>query len=305
MDAHSPRVHLYSLPNEVFVQIFSPFSTKALLPLTTVSQRFHALILRILHYRLLLSASLKEYKLILECFHPTSKLIEPHVFCQYLGTDGLSDNYEGEGSLYENVQTAQQLARLSSLYTRFRPEVTVEERSSGARLVPSTDHDPDSLVVTRPVNLEEDENFSQLCVVVNIVKVMPGTNLLLSTITVEDGVIRIFRDWLKEQAGRPHSSTGSSLEKGNHPSAGGEESQMLWVGQSKNVGLKVRVREKTYLNRPVPILFHQDEDPFTSYELYIDELHIRTTRLLMTMEQSLQEQQNYTKAMVFTRSALG
>lgn len=296
MDANSPRAHLYSLPNEVFAQILSPFSTRALLPLTTVSHRFHALILRILHYRLLLSASLKEYKLILECFHPTSKLIEPHVFCKYLGTDGLSNKYEGEGSLYENVETAQQLGRLSTLYSRFRPEVTVEERSNGARLVPLADYDPDRLAVTRPVNLDEDENFSQLCVVVNIVKVMPGTNLLLSTMTVEDGVIRVFRDWLKEQTKRPGSATtpGGDSDDG--------DSHMLWVGQSKNVGLKVRVREKQYINRHAPVLVHQDEDPFVSYELYIDELHIRTTRLLMTMEQSLQEEQNYTKAMIFTRS---
>ncbi|KAL5361074.1 hypothetical protein BJX96DRAFT_151362 [Aspergillus floccosus] len=296
MDANSPRAQLFSLPNEVFVQILSPFSTRALLPLTTVSHRFHALVLRILHYRLLLSASLKEYKLILECFHPTSKLIEPHVFCEYLGTDGLSNKYEGEGSLYENVETAQQLGRLSTLYSRFRPEVTVEQRSNGARLVPSADHDPDSLAVTRPINLDEDENFSQLCVVVNIVKVMPGTNLLLSTITVEDGVIRIFRDWLKEQIKRPRPATtpGGVSKDG--------DSRMLWVGQSKNVGLQVRVREKNYINRPAPVLVHRDEDPFASYELYIDELHIRTTRLLMTMEQSLQEEQNYTKAMIFTRS---
>ncbi|KAF9893792.1 hypothetical protein FE257_009962 [Aspergillus nanangensis] len=244
---------------DVFAQILSPFPTRVLLPLTTVSQRFHALILRILHNRLLVSASLKEYKLILECFHPTSKLTEPHVFCKYLGTDGLSNKYEGKGSLYENVTTAQQLGRLSSLYSRFRPEVTVEESASGHRLTPSTDNEPlspDQLVVTRPINLEEDENFSQLCVVVNIVKVMPGSNLLLSTITVEDGVIRVFRDWLKE-----HKEHGR-LNK---------EVPILWVGQNKNVGLKVRVREKSYLNRPAPVLLHRDEDPFTCYELYIDE----------------------------------
>lgn len=35
---------------------------------------------------------------------------------------------------------------------------------------------------------------------------------------------------------------------------------------------------------------------------YPTELYIRTTRLLMTMEQSLQEQQNYSKAVIFTRS---
>ena len=84
-----------------------------------------------------MAASLQEYKLILECFHPASKLTEPNVFCKYLGTDGLSDKHEGEGSLYENVETSQQLGRLTSLYSKFRPEVAVEERASGLRLVPS------------------------------------------------------------------------------------------------------------------------------------------------------------------------
>ena len=74
----------------------------------------------------------------LECFHPSSKLTEPHVFCKYLGTDGLRDRYEGQGSLYENVETAKKLGRLTSLYSRFRPEATVEEQNSGARLVPSS-----------------------------------------------------------------------------------------------------------------------------------------------------------------------
>ena len=73
----------------------------------------------------------------LECFHPSSKLTEPHVFCKYLGTDGLSDRHEGEGSLYENVEDAQRLGMLTSLYSTFRPEATVEERGSGMRLVPS------------------------------------------------------------------------------------------------------------------------------------------------------------------------
>ena len=89
-----------------------------------------------------MAASLREYKLILECFHPASKLTEPHVFCTYLGTDGLSDKHEGEGSLYENVETSQQLGRLTSLYSRFRPEVTVEEKMMGTRLVPSAGRTP-------------------------------------------------------------------------------------------------------------------------------------------------------------------
>ncbi|KAE8149112.1 hypothetical protein BDV25DRAFT_156920 [Aspergillus avenaceus] len=298
--------HIYSLPNELFVHILSPFPTSSLLPLATVSHRFHALILRILHYRLLISASLNEYKLILECFHPSSKLIEPHVFCKYLGTDGLSDQHEGKGSLYENVDTAQQLARLGSLYSRFRPEVTVEERSSGTRLIPSTNtiEQPDDLLVTRPINLEANEDFSQLCVVVNVVKVMPGSNLLLSAVTVEDGVIRLFRNWLKTRTKHSNQPSGFSspagrLDKNIGSFSNEDSSHLLWVGQSQNVGLKVRVREKVDQSRHFPILVHRDEEESTSYELDIEELHIRTTRLLMTTEQSL-EQQDYLKAVIFT-----
>ncbi|PWY84738.1 F-box domain protein [Aspergillus sclerotioniger CBS 115572] len=269
MDVSHPKLHLYSLPNEVLVQILSSFSTRSLIPWARVSYRFHALILRILHYRLLVGAPLQEYKLILECFHPSSKLIEPHVFCTYLGTDDLN-SYEGNAT-----------RRLSSVYSRFRPEVTVEERSNGTRLVPVTDdgQDPhrDDLVVTRPINLEEFEEFFQLCVLVNIVKVMPGTNLLLSAHTVEDGVIRVFRDWLRDEEKRFREFIPE----------GAGHSQMLWVDQSKSVGIKVRVRGR-------------NDEQFTSYELDIEELHIRSVRLLLTLEKSQEEQQNYYKAVVLT-----
>ncbi|KAL3457487.1 hypothetical protein BJX64DRAFT_268744 [Aspergillus heterothallicus] len=266
------RLHLYSLPNEVFVQILSPLTTRDLLPLATVSQRFHALVLRLLHYRLLLSASLTEYKLILECFHPTSKLIEPHVFCTYLGTPGLSDKYDGEGSLYENIDTAQKLGRLGLLYSRFRPE---DFPGEGA---PS---------IKRPVNLEGFEEFSQLCVVVNVVKSIPGTTHPISIINVEDGVIRLFRDWLKGRASDLQTS---------------QDCHTLWVGQSKNVGLKFRVQEVNRLDTSLPVLIHRDEESFLSYEIFIDELLVRTTRLLLTVEKSLQEQQHYPNAVVFGRT---
>ncbi|OJJ76403.1 hypothetical protein ASPBRDRAFT_38849 [Aspergillus brasiliensis CBS 101740] len=294
-DGHS-KLHLYSLPNEVLGQILSSFPTRSLISWATVSRRFYALVLRILHYRLLIGAPLHEYKLILECFHPSSKLIEPHVFCTYLDTDGLEQLCGKSGSLRENSDTVQQLGRLSSVYSRFRPEVAVEERSSGTRLVPLRDdeHDPDrdNLIVTRPISLENFEDFSQLCVVVNIVKVMPGTNLLLSAHTVEDGVIRVFRDWLRdeEKRFREFVPDGTGL------------SQMLWVDQSKNVGIKVRVKAKPLMNQNVPILVHRDDDQFTSYELFIEELHIRAVRLLLTLEKSQEEQQNYYKAVVITPS---
>ncbi|KAL4789935.1 hypothetical protein BDV19DRAFT_351390 [Aspergillus venezuelensis] len=288
----TPELHLFSLPNEVFVQILTPFTTHELLALATVSHRFHALVLRLLHYRLLLSASLTEYKLILECFHPTSKLTEPHVFCKYLGTPGLSDKYEGEGSLYENVDTAGQLGRLGSVYSIFRP-VESEEAPAPNEQLDTNKPINGSLAVRRPVSIEGFEDFSQLCVVVNIVKVIPGTDVLLSAVNVEDGVIRLFRDWLRSQVDRPQKPV-------YHDSSGGPESGLLWVDRGKNVALRFSVREVNKLDSSFPVLVHRDEESFSSYEISIDELHVRTNRLLLTVEQSLREQQNYPKAVVFT-----
>lgn len=226
----------------------------------------------------------------MECFHPTSKLTEPHVFCKYIGTPGLSDKYEGEGSLYENIDTAKQLGRLGSVYSIFRPVESEEEGladvAPGEHL-DTEDSLDDTLTVRRPVTIEGFEDFSQLCVVVNVVKVFPGTTALLSAVNVEDGVVRLFRDWLKTQANSPQDPRHRDDDSRN------QGSDILWVDQSKNVGLKFRVREDTKLDSNFPVLVHRDEESFSSYEICIDELHIRTTRLLLTVEQSVREQQSY------------
>lgn len=259
--------------------------------------------LRILHYRLLVAASLKEYRLILECFHPSSKLTEPHVFCDYLGTDGLSDRHEGQGSLYENVETAQHLARLSALYSRFRPRAQPDDEAAVRRVdespLSSSDPSPpsgnravmlpgvvgylrpkpkrrddgaavDEHSVKRIVSLDESEDFSQLCVVANIVKVLRGSNLLLSAVTVEDGIVRIWRKWLKDRVSQSQladAQTGLDLEL-DSSQARHRPSAMLWVDEGKNVGLKLRVEEKRW-NRNRPVLMHRDEEPLVSYQVEI------------------------------------
>ncbi|KAL4910179.1 hypothetical protein BDW74DRAFT_144578 [Aspergillus multicolor] len=275
------ELHLYSLPNEVFVQILTPFTVRELLDLAAVSQRFHALVLRLLHYRLLLSAQLTDHKLILECYHPTSKLTEPYAFCKYLGTPGLSDKYEGEGSLYENIETAHKLGRLGALYSVFKPE-------EAEATLDDTVLKADALAVRRPVSIESFEDFYQLCVVVNVVKVLPGTDVILSAVGVEDGVMRLFRAWLKSKA--DHTPDSQHLD----------DDGVLWVDQSKNVGLKFRVYEATKPDSDLPVLVHRDEETVSSYEIVIDELHIRTTCLLLAVEQSLREQQSHPKAVIFT-----
>lgn len=127
--------------------------------------------------------------------------------------------------------------------------------------------------MTRAVNLEETEDFSQLCVIVNLVKVMPGTQLLLSVVKIEDETIRLWRDWLKNQAHMlEEANRGDTVEEEVIVPGGGIQSRqivdessmsddyrMLWVDERKNVGLKVRVREKKW-NQNAPILVSRDED---------------------------------------------
>lgn len=139
--------------------------------------------------------------------------------------------------------------------------------------------------VTRAVNLDGTEDFSQLCVVVNLVKVMPGSHLLLSAVTIEDGVVRLWRDWLRGQARNLKDNAGRGAEEVDEEiiiPGGGTQSRrtvdesstpeyhrMLWVDGRKNVGLKLRVREKKW-NMNAPILVHEDDERQVDYEVDIE-----------------------------------
>lgn len=168
----------------------------------------------------------------------------------------------------------ERLGKLRRLYSRFQPQAQGEdalqalrssEHTSGASVTDtntvSAEEDNQSreqgqtntVPVRRLVSLESGEEFSQLCIVVDLVKVKEGSGLLLSVTTVEDGVIRLWRDWLKERS------------KGDQD----DEERLLWVGSAKHVGLKLRVREKKW-NRNAPILVHRDEEPAVSYDVDIE-----------------------------------
>lgn len=144
----------------------------------------------------------------------------------------------------------------------------------------------EDLPVTRPIHLEVFENFSQLCIVVNIVKVIPGSSLLLSAVTVVDKVVRLFQDWLQDAVRRREH-----LENHNDPYSGGttedshtdsrmDGSQMLWADEARNVGMKVRVRERREASETAPILVHRDEEPATSFDLAIEGTFAETLPVL-------------------------
>lgn len=254
-----------------------------------MNRRFHALVLRILHYRLLLSTPLKEYQLLLECFHPSSKLTEPHVFCKYLGIDGLSERH-APGTLYEDADGAQQ--RVTAMYSRFRPQASNEDEPervamrfgflpgrmffSGEGFVRADMNgfeDKKEDKVIREVTIDGYEDFSQLCVVASLVQVRPGTSLLLSASTIEDGVVRLWREWLYRQSRKWRKASDEAKEEGlEEAQVSSDSDDMMWVDMAQTVGLKLRVRPKSW-NPSFPVLMHEDDrddDAWVGYEVVIE-----------------------------------
>jgi len=337
INMEAPTTGIYALPNELLIPVLMPFPTCSLLALTTVSHRFHDLILRILHHRLIHAASLPDHKLVLECFHPSNKLSAPYLLCDYLGTDGLSDDTEGEGSLYKDVKRTGRLGKLGGLYSHFRPVLPEENRLKVRRPHPAGDvpgHPNTSTwfpgpsqqaptflnqdLVSIDVHLESHELFSQLCTITNLVKIGPKRGLFLSCVDIGDETVRIFRDWLAERAKNNgkhisskeplHDLKKLDIQADDKSSASTivqddieveeHNKRMLWVDKYKNVGLRLRVVEKT--DTANPILLRRDEDAPVSYVLQYEELVIRTTHLLLNVEKSLfQEKQHSGKAIVF------
>jgi hypothetical protein len=258
----------------------------SLLKYCTVSRRFHHIILRILHFRLLLAAAAPEYKLILEAYHPTKRYTDPYLFCSYLGTDGLSSKHEGVGSLYEGCETESgRFAKLGSLYSRFRPErPTVEGNMPVRRIAGMTpnsagagnpnqpiysnvgDGGKDKIVHT--INLDSDELFGQFCAYASLVRLGPRRGVFLSTIPIveaKQGWMRVWRYWLVERARElAANSHGANAQLERRPTvvcpAVGEDRGVLWTDEKRNVGLKFAVTCRE------PKLYEGDDD--------LDDVHL-------------------------------
>ncbi|KAK5125871.1 hypothetical protein LTR16_003211, partial [Cryomyces antarcticus] len=291
---------LCTLPNELLLAILNILPTRALLPLAPVSRRFYAVILRLIQNRLALAANLTEHTLLLECYHPSAKLTQPPLYCTYLGTEGLA-KAELDG---DDDNAIGRLGFLNGLYSRFRPLRKEPDTSSvrrhpagdipGSRTHPATrtqsgHYGTADELVTEVVSLEAGEGFTQHCVVTNLVKVGPRRGLFVSFIDIGDGVLRIWREWLAEQAtlyplqsSTPpsvlddHASSPScacaAVEDTTKGQKGAENSprndtRVLWVNNSSDsVGIKFRVKERRW-RRDNPILFQSDDEVAVSYSI--------------------------------------
>lgn len=268
---------------QILVNLLTSFSTEALLPLVLVSRRFHSIIVRILHYRLLLAAALPKYKLILEAYHPSKRYTDPHLFCTYLGTDGLSSKLEGEGSLYVDCPGAQgRLAKLGALYSRFRPEKpsvegTIPRRAFPAGGTPSQANggaashpvyanggDGGSDKVVHSLNFDGGELFTQFCAHTSLVTLGPRHGVFLNTVHMakdKAGWMRVWKDWLQTRADELKTEEEAPLKQVASASelepAVGEDKTILWQDHKRNIGLRVAVRDAQRRFTPRP---NNDDD---------------------------------------------
>lgn len=213
---------------------------------------------------------MKDRKLILECYHPSAQYTEPYLYCDYLGTPGLSDDLEGQGTIYEIADNPTNGGTLRKLYSHFRPTrkdpdakpilsypagdipgTRTSDKAESSRQLKATE------IVNQIVSLEAHELFSQLCFSAGLVQVGPRRGVFLSNVdVVEKKFFRIWRQWLAEKA--------KGMDEGDT-----SDQDIVWVDQSRVAGLKVKVKERRW-RRDTPILLHKDEDQAVSYSLELE-----------------------------------
>lgn len=273
-------------------------TTPQLLPLTILSHRIYALVLRILHNRIVAASELNSHSIVLECYHPSRKLTEPPYHCTNRATDGITD-YD---TFTENdTKLISHLGAMRSMYSRFRPYRPVERRRvrwpsgdiPGSRTYPTAQDRFESDTVKQTLSLDSHELFTQLVSQTVLAKAGYWNGLFF--VTVEEGVVRVWRTWLRDMAAREHrsveetspkhaSTTNLEQEAPTYTGKGKEavriddvaekadvtDESILWVSPLKNTGIRFKVTERK-LRRDTPLLVRADEEDMpVSYEIEYD-----------------------------------
>lgn len=320
------------LPTELLDDVLASFPTPALLPLAGVCRRFHALVSRLLYRRLRRAVALARYQLILACYHPSAKISTPYLHCQYLGTDDLdgpADHDAPDNALhriatmysrfrpvppsdadvhvrnYRAIRRTMNFFMLSDMASG-GTAATALQTVAGAPARGGTPASPASLaspatsgdalpLVAYDVHLDEGELFSQLCTVTSLVRTGARPGLFLNCVNIDDGVIRVWRDWLSQRV-RPAAAAAvaaspSATEAGGNqaiPSVVDTDQHILWAYTGKHVGMRFRVtegdqptdHENRFTRRATALV----EEPAVSYQLEYEELLVRTYALLLAVE---------------------
>ena len=186
----------------------------------------------------------------------------------------MSNHLEGRGSLY-SAAGDRRLGGLRDIYSRFHPkppdaDPLFRSVDADAKFAKRESHDGTAIEqtetcrsVTRIVNLDAHELFSQLCISANLVKIGPRRGVFLSVL--RKTTPRIWRQWLDEQTESSGAVEVGLIDLSNQ----GACERIIWVDSSKNVGIRVQVQEQKW-QRSLPVLMHTDEDQAVSYSLQLE-----------------------------------
>jgi hypothetical protein len=181
------------------------------------------------------------------------------------------------------------------MYSRFRPHQRELEEGGrrvlrrpgdvpGSRTFPGTAKDKyEGETVKQTLSLEAHELFTQLVAQTNLVKIGPRHGLFTCFVDVEEGVLRVWKDWLAETAARSRQKQDATTaeveekaDKGKEPTRETheeiinlEDPRILWVSSAKNSGIRFNVKERKF-RRDIPILIRADEDMPVTYEIEYD-----------------------------------
>lgn len=258
------------LPLQVLLSILAHFPTIHLTQLSLVCRRFASLVCRLLQRRLQAVASLPANDLIFECFTPAAKLTTPSLDCRYIGTriggpgrslleEQVADVEDGDGKTEEKEGLPAGLDRLTRMYSVFQPLAPNENRRTCLRRTDGSSSQPERQSAMELVYLESEQPFEQLCAITSVGRPGPRPGLYTSHVNINDGVLRLWRDWLTQQSSDLAGSGGGG--------GGGDDDdrQVLWVDAGRTVGLRMRVMHGPA--ERMPILYGPDDQPSVSYRL--------------------------------------
>ena len=273
---------LYADDSKVLIHVLDFIPTQWLLLTRLVCHRFSDLIARVIHGRLVRAAFFTDRKLILECYHPSAQYTEPYLYCDYLGTPGLKDEFQDQTRIYEVADDqAAEKGTLERVYSHFRPTRKDPQpkiyRSHPAGDVPGSRtseiatrvrKSSERSTVSQNVSLDAHELFTQLHFLVAVVQTGPRPGLFLSVENLIDKTQRVFRTWLAERAENIQNYKKRATN-GETDELSYEADTMLWIDQSKVVGLRLRVEERKG-RKKLPLLYREDEDQAISYSLELE-----------------------------------
>lgn len=144
------------------------------------------------------------------------------------------------------------------------------------------------------IHLDPGELFTQLAATTMLVEPGRKSRWYLSSAVVSEGVIRLFRPWLAEQAGKQSIfSREESIDWKD------DQRGTVWVNDGKNVGVRFNVREHRW-RRENPILVHSDEEVAVSYEVQFEGKHTHHTPDLDLVADGLQQKFTFERG-IFSR----